>query len=125
MRGDQLARWRMIRAVEANSNGVTETERAKQRETASRTIYLDLGTLQGVGFPLHTKRVEPTNRRAIIDVLGLGSHRITSYLENRFCHAKPQRPPRKRFEEPFAIFAPLREESFWVFFIRRLWTRDS
>ncbi len=112
MRGDQLARWRVIRAVEANSEGLTETERAEQKETAPRTTYRDLETLQGAGFSLHTKRVERTNRRAIIDVLGLGSHRITSYLENNVYHVKTQRPPRKRFEEPFAIFAPLREESF-------------
>ncbi len=38
MRGDQLARWRMIRAVEANSNGVTEAE---QEETSPRTTYRD------------------------------------------------------------------------------------
>ena len=69
MRGDQLARWRMIRAVEANSNGVTETERAEQRETAPRTIYLDLGTLQGEGFPLYTERVERANRWPLIHSL--------------------------------------------------------
>ncbi len=69
MRGDQLARWRVIRAVEANSEGLTETERAEQKETPPRTTYRGLKTLQGAGFPLHTKRVEPTNRRAIIVLL--------------------------------------------------------
>jgi hypothetical protein len=66
MRGDQLARSRMNRAGEVNSNGVTETERAEQKETAPRTIYLDLETLQKEDFPLYTERVERANRRVLI-----------------------------------------------------------
>ncbi len=46
MRGDQLARWSMIRAVEANSNGLTVAELAKREETGIRTIYRDLEALQ-------------------------------------------------------------------------------
>ncbi len=65
MRGDQLAWRRVIRAVEANSNGATETERAEQKETAPRTTYRDLETLHGEGFPMYTERVERANRRAL------------------------------------------------------------
>jgi transposase len=43
MRGDQLARqWRVIRAIEASSNGLTVAEIANREETGIRTIYRDL-----------------------------------------------------------------------------------
>ncbi len=67
MRGDQLARRRVIRAVEANLNGVTETERTEKKETAPRTTCRGLETLQGAGFPLLAERVEWANRWAFID----------------------------------------------------------
>jgi predicted DNA-binding transcriptional regulator YafY len=47
MRGDQLARqWRVIRAIEASSNGLTVAEIAKREETGIRTIYRDLDALR-------------------------------------------------------------------------------
>jgi predicted DNA-binding transcriptional regulator YafY len=47
MRGDQLARqWRVIRAIEASSNGLTVAEIAKREETGIRTIYRDLEALR-------------------------------------------------------------------------------
>jgi hypothetical protein len=43
MRGDQLARqWRIIRSVEARSNGLPVAEITKGEETGIRTIYRDL-----------------------------------------------------------------------------------
>jgi predicted DNA-binding transcriptional regulator YafY len=68
MRGDQLSRqWRIIRAIEASSNGLTVTEIAQREETGIRTIYRDLEALQAEGFPLYTERVERSNRWAFID----------------------------------------------------------
>jgi hypothetical protein len=58
MRGDQLARqWRIIRAIEASPNGLTETEIAQREETEFRTINRDLKALQAAGFsyPCHAK----------------------------------------------------------------------
>ena len=47
MRGDQLARqWRVIRAIEASSNGLTVAEMAKREEAGIRAIYRDLEALQ-------------------------------------------------------------------------------
>jgi predicted DNA-binding transcriptional regulator YafY len=47
MRGDQLARqWRVIRAIEASSNGLTVAEIAEREETGIRTIYRDLEALR-------------------------------------------------------------------------------
>jgi hypothetical protein len=50
MRGDQLDRqWRVIRAIEASTNGLTVTEIANREETGIRTIYRDLEALQPHG----------------------------------------------------------------------------
>ena len=68
MRGDQLVRqWRIIRAIEASSNGLTVTEIAQREEAGTRTIYRDLEALQAAGFPLYTERAEKANRWAFID----------------------------------------------------------
>jgi len=68
MRGDQLARqWRIIRAIETSSSGLTVAEIAKREETGIRTIYRDLEALQVAGFPLYNEKVENTNRWAFID----------------------------------------------------------
>jgi predicted DNA-binding transcriptional regulator YafY len=68
MRGDQLARqWRVIRAIEASSNGLTVAEIAKREETGIRSIYRDLEALQAAGFPLYTEKVEKANRWAFVD----------------------------------------------------------
>jgi predicted DNA-binding transcriptional regulator YafY len=68
MRGDQLARqWRIIRAIEAGSKGLTVTEIADREDCGPRTIYRDLEALQAAGFPLYTERVDGTNRWAFID----------------------------------------------------------
>ncbi|MGA2958025.1 MAG: transcriptional regulator [Thermodesulfobacteriota bacterium] len=68
MRGDQLVRqWRIIRAIEASSNGLTVTEIAQREETGIRTIYRDLEALQAAGFPLYTEKVERATRWAFID----------------------------------------------------------
>ena len=72
--GDPLARWRMNRAVEANLNGVTETERAEQKEASPRPTYRDLEGLQSGSFSLHNERVERTNRSAFIDAF---KHKVT------------------------------------------------
>jgi hypothetical protein len=63
MRGDQLARqWPVIRAAEVNPNGVTEAERAKQRETALRTTDRDLEAPQASGSSLYAESVDGANR---------------------------------------------------------------
>src|SRR5512143_1469420 len=68
MRGVQLARqWRVIRAIEASSNGLTVAEIAKREETGIRTIYRDLEALQAAGFPLYTEKVERASRWAFVD----------------------------------------------------------
>jgi predicted DNA-binding transcriptional regulator YafY len=68
MRGDQLARqWRVIRAIEASTNGLTVAEIANREETGIRTIYRDLEALQAAGFPLYTERVDKANRWAFVD----------------------------------------------------------
>jgi hypothetical protein len=47
MRGDQLARqWRVIRSIEASTNGLTVAEIANREETGIRTIYRDREDLQ-------------------------------------------------------------------------------
>jgi len=54
MRGDQLTRqWRVIRAIEASTNGLTVAEIAQREETGIRTIYRDLETLQAGGVPVY------------------------------------------------------------------------
>ena len=68
MRGDQLARqWRIIRGIEASSNGLTVAEIAKREETGLRTIYRDLEALQSAGFPLYNEKVDKANRWAFVD----------------------------------------------------------
>jgi len=68
MRGDQLARqWRVIRSIEASTNGLTVAEIANRQETGIRTIYRDLEALQSAGFPLYTEKVEKANRWAFVD----------------------------------------------------------
>lgn len=68
MRGDQLARqWRIIRSIEASTNGLTVAEVAQREETGIQTIYRDLEALQAAGFPRYTERVERGNRWAFID----------------------------------------------------------
>ena len=64
MRGDQLARqWRVIRAIEASTSGLTVAEIAEREETGIRTIYRDLEALQAAGFPLYTEKVERASRQ--------------------------------------------------------------
>jgi predicted DNA-binding transcriptional regulator YafY len=68
MRGDQLARqWRIIRAIEAGSQGLTVAEIADLEDCGPRTIYRDLEALQEAGFPLYTEKVNGTTRWAFID----------------------------------------------------------
>ncbi|MBM4333552.1 MAG: hypothetical protein FJ117_20430 [Deltaproteobacteria bacterium] len=70
MRGDQLARqWRVIRAIEASTNGLTVAEIANhnREETGITTIYRDLEALQSAGFPLYTEKVDKANRWAFVD----------------------------------------------------------
>jgi predicted DNA-binding transcriptional regulator YafY len=68
MRGDQLARqWRIIRGIEASSNGLTVAEIAKREETGLRSIYRDLEALQSAGFPLYTEKADKANRWAFVD----------------------------------------------------------
>ncbi len=68
MRGDQLARqWRIIRAIEAGSQGLTVAEIADLEDCGPRTIYRDLEALQDAGFPLYTEKVNGTTRWAFID----------------------------------------------------------
>ena len=68
MRGDQLARqWRVIRAIESSSNGLTVAEIAKREETGLRSIYRDLEALQSAGFPLYTEKVDKANRWVFVD----------------------------------------------------------
>jgi hypothetical protein len=67
MRGDQLVRqWQIVRAIEANPNGLTAAEIAQREENGFRTIYHDLEVLQSAGFPLYTGKIDWTNRWAFI-----------------------------------------------------------
>ena len=77
MRGDQLARqWRVIRAIEASSNGLTVAEIANREETGIRTIYRDLEALlpkchaKAQRAPRETYRVLLT----ILDIFLVPSH---------------------------------------------------
>lgn len=68
MRGDQLARqWRIVRAIEATSSGLTVAELAKREGIGVRTIYRDLIALQQAGFPLYSARIERAQRWAFVD----------------------------------------------------------
>ena len=68
MRGDQVARqWRIARAIEATSSGLTVAEIAEREETGLRTIYRDLEALQAAGFHLYTERIDRANRWAFVD----------------------------------------------------------
>jgi hypothetical protein len=69
MRGDQLARqWRIIRAKEADPNGLTVTAIAQREETGMRTINRPLEAPQASGYPLYTERVDRANRSAFVDI---------------------------------------------------------
>ena len=59
--------WRVIRAIEASSNGLTVSEIADREETGIRTIYRDLEALQSAGFPLYNEKVDKANRWAFVD----------------------------------------------------------
>ena len=68
MRGDQLARqWRILRAIEADRNGLTIAEIADQEEISLRTAYRDIEALQDAGFPLYYERIEGANRWFFVD----------------------------------------------------------
>ncbi len=68
MRGDQLARqWRILRAIEADKNGLTIAEIAGQEEISLRTAYRDIEALQAAGFPLYYERFEGSNRWFFVD----------------------------------------------------------
>ncbi len=68
MRGDQLARqWRVLRRIEASSNGLTVAELAAREEVSLRTAYRDLEALQAAGFPLYTEKMERAQRWAFVD----------------------------------------------------------
>ena len=68
MRGDQLARqWRILRAIEADKNGLTIAEIADQEEISLRTAYRDIEALQVAGFPLYYERIEGSNRWFFVD----------------------------------------------------------
>jgi predicted DNA-binding transcriptional regulator YafY len=92
MRGDQLARqWRIIRAIEADPNGLTVTAIAQREETGMRTINRTLGAPQASGVSLHAERVQRANRRVFIDTLKfkfLPSFSLTE-LRSFVCSAFP------------------------------------
>ena len=68
MRGDQLARqWRIIRANEADPNGLTVTAIAQREETGMRTINRTLEAPRASGVSLHAERVQRANRWAFMD----------------------------------------------------------
>ena len=68
MRGDRLSRqWWGVQVIEANPNGLTVADLAKEEETGIRPIYRGLEALQAAGFPLYTERVDRANRWAFID----------------------------------------------------------
>ena len=67
MRGDQLVRRRVIRAIESSPNGLTVAEIAKREGTGIRTIYRDLESLQAAGSPLYTERVDRSNPSAFVE----------------------------------------------------------
>ncbi len=68
MRGNQVIRqWRLLRHIEASSNGLTINELSELEGISLRTAYRDLEVLQEAGFPLHYKRVERANRWRFVD----------------------------------------------------------
>jgi len=84
MRGDQLARqWRVIRSIEASSNGLTIAEIANREETGMRTIYRDLEAHQPHG---HAK-AQSTPREifrlllSFLDILLTPSHSIRKTIK--------------------------------------------
>jgi hypothetical protein len=113
MRGDQLARWRMIRAVEANSKGLTETERPDQKETSPGPTSRTLETFQAAGFPLYAQKVERASRWIFIDSFKFRIPLINLYFESKFWHAKGQRLARKGIQVPFPLFASGERNNFW------------
>jgi len=96
MRGDQLARqWRVIRAIEASSNGLTVAEIANREETGIRTIYRDLEALlpkchaKAQRAPRETYRVLLT----ILDIFLVPSDLFRKIIE-KFSGKHPLRPRR-------------------------------
>jgi hypothetical protein len=67
MRGDQLAQRRVIRALEADPNGLTVTEITHRQETGIRTINLILEILQAARFPLHNERADRSSPPVLRD----------------------------------------------------------
>lgn len=56
MRGIQMARqWKIIRLLEARSQGVSLNELAVEFDVSLRTIYRDVAALQEAGFPLYAE----------------------------------------------------------------------
>lgn len=57
MRGIQIARqWKILRLLEARSQGVGLNELSVEFEVSLRTIYRDLNALQEAGYPLYNER---------------------------------------------------------------------
>ena len=81
MRGDQLARqWRVIRAIEASSNGLTVTE---QEKTGNCIIARALEPHQASGFSLYTQRVEGATCRAFPDTF---KFKVPAHQQNSPLH---------------------------------------
>ncbi len=80
MRGDQLARrWRVARAIEASSNGLTVAKFVKRGETGKSTIDRNMENPQTDGSPPpYSKRVDLANRWAF--VVYLNSKSLSSFL---------------------------------------------
>ncbi|MGD0623234.1 MAG: hypothetical protein ABSB32_00780 [Thermodesulfobacteriota bacterium] len=67
MRGDELTwQWRIVRADEASSTGLTVAEIAKREEMGIRTICRYLQALQAASFAFYAERGDRANRCASI-----------------------------------------------------------
>ncbi|MFC1895068.1 helix-turn-helix transcriptional regulator [Thermodesulfobacteriota bacterium] len=68
MRGDQLARqWRILRHIEASSQGLSVMDIMELAGVSRSTAYRDIQALQDAGFPLYTDNVEGGARWAFVD----------------------------------------------------------
>ena len=108
MRGDQLARqWRVIRSIEASSNGLTIAEIANREETGMRTIYRDLEAHQPHG---HAK-AQSTPREifrlllSFLDILLTPSHSIRKTIKG-FLAIRPLRSLRLGVRRGFGDHLP-------------------
>jgi predicted DNA-binding transcriptional regulator YafY len=67
-RGDQLARqWKIFHILISSRYGKSVNDLAENLDCHPRTVYRDLDALQAAGFPLYNRKVNGTNRWAVLE----------------------------------------------------------